>query len=199
MADILIVYASLEGQTRKICCRTANKLQRQGHNVSVLDAHTDGEMPDAIDGAIIAGPIHYEKHDDKLVQFLADHKDRLAAIPTAFVTVSLSAGSKDQKERDAAKAITNDLLDHVGLAPAMKLQAAGAVHDDKLGFFKRMMLHRILRQKGVTPDASGHTEFTDWKSCDAFVNHFVREHVPERRKASLARKPQTVQTETRLA
>ena len=70
-------------------------------------------------------------------------------------------------------------------APSITQYVAGAVRDRQTGFLKRLIIHTIMRLKGVELDPSGTTEFTDWKALDRFVTGFVAEVAATRADARL--------------
>jgi menaquinone-dependent protoporphyrinogen oxidase len=84
------------------------------------------------------------------------------------LSVSLAARSRDARKAAAARTIAEKFLAETGLAGATMHLAAGAVHKRELNWVTRWMMREILAKRGVEPDPSGDTVFTDYVAFDAF-------------------------------
>src|SRR5690606_7321031 len=118
MARILIAYTTHEGQTRKVVETIASEARELGHEVDLVDvAHESPEWSgtlDAYDGFLVAGSIRAAHHDPALVAFVAGHLEQLERKPSAFVSVSLSAGSPEASGQAAAHLVLQDFLHETG-------------------------------------------------------------------------------------
>jgi menaquinone-dependent protoporphyrinogen oxidase len=101
------------------------------------------------------------------------HAPALRRVPSAFLSISLSAASLEPTERAAVDEIAQRFLAEVGWMPEEVLHVAGAVHDRSVNVIERFVLHTILRQHGVEPRTTGDTELTDWAAINAFVRDFL--------------------------
>lgn len=174
MAHFLVVYATTEGQTRKIAERVRARLTAAGHQTTLVDARAAvSQELGTFDAAVLAASLHVGQHQKEIVQFIRNHRARLERVPTAFVSVSLSASSTEAKDLDGAWAAVDEMFEELDWEATRVHLAAGAVHDRQLGFLKRWMIHRILREKGVEMDPSGDMEFTDWLALDLFLDTFL--------------------------
>lgn len=175
MARILVAYASSEGQTERIAHRIAEIAGRHGHQMVLADVREPaaGSVTDDFDAALVAGPIHYGRYDRALKKFLRRHQRRLTSAPSAFVSVSLAAGSEAPEDRAELTRLAEGFFARTGWSPDATHHAAGALRDSRLGFFKRILMHWIMRRQGVALDPSGDTEFTDWAALQAFVEDFL--------------------------
>ena len=183
MRRILIAFASTEGQTEKIAHHLARRFEDRGSSVRLVDCReSDGvAIEGEFDAVLLAGSLHVGTYQRELLDFARSHRDMCAGAPFGFVSVSLSAAGDDAAERTAVAQATDAFMEAAAIRPDRVHHAAGAVHDPELGLVKRLALHAILAAKGVTPDPSGHTEFTDWGALDAFADEFlvlVRERRP---------------------
>ncbi|MGD9829204.1 MAG: flavodoxin domain-containing protein [Hyphomicrobiaceae bacterium] len=174
MLRVLIAFASSEGQTEAVAHRLAGRLEAVGCVVRLreLGSERSETATEAWDAAILAGSIHVGQYQPALERFIAAHAEQLRRLQTAFVSVSLSAASRDPAEQAAIRSIAAKLFEKTGWQPDRTAHVAGAVHDNRLGWLKRLVLHAILRTKGVKPDPSGHTVLTDWQAVDAFARDF---------------------------
>lgn len=172
---LLILYATTEGQTRKIAQFVGDKLTKRGHTVSVADAASPSAPPDpkAFDAAILAGSLHAGAYQAALVHYIQEHKAELQRMPTAFISVSLSAASDDTKDNDGLSQCWERFTTQTGWMPLELHQAAGAFRFTKYDFFKRWTMRLIAYQKGVTAAPDSDLELTDWSALETFADDFA--------------------------
>ncbi len=175
MARVLVVYFSKEGQTEHISHHMARRLEDAGHIVRLINLKTDASEAgaDDYDASILAGSIHRGSYAPEISSFLMRHGPAVRSHVSAFVTVSLSAASHDATEISALNEIANRFLFEAGWQPDFTEHVAGAVHDDQLNAFEKVVLHQIVQQHGEQLDPSGHTEFTDWRKLNTFLDAFA--------------------------
>ncbi|MCW2308248.1 flavodoxin domain-containing protein [Rhodobium gokarnense] len=173
MDRILIAYTTEEGQTAKICGRIAERLAAHAFDPVIHNIRVDKSVPNRLTGAIVAGSVHLGAHSRALAAFVRDNREKLSALPSAFISVSLQSASPDADERDEVRSVAEDFLAETGFKPLFLHTAAGAVHDARIGPLRRVVLHWILRRRGVDLDPSGDTEFTDWTALDRFVDEYA--------------------------
>lgn len=175
MARILVAYATSEGQSEKIAHRIAEIAGRHGHQVVLADVREPGarSVTDDFDAALLAGSIHYGRYGAPLKTFIRRHQGRLASAPSAFVSVSLAAGSDKPEDRAELTRMAEAFYAKTGWSPDATHHAAGALRDSRLGFFSRLLMHWIMKKQGVALDPSGDTEFTDWAALEDFVQGFL--------------------------
>lgn len=189
MVQVLVAFASSEGQTRKISERIASRLRDRGAGVQLVDVGQNGNPAlDPFDAVLLAGSLHVGQHQKELVRFVKSHREGLCGVPTGFVSVSLSAHGTLNEDVAAAHKCVADFFKMAGWEADCTHLAAGAVRDERLGFLKRWALRRILRSKGVEMPASGELEFTDWKALDAFVDQFLKEEIAPQGRRNIAAK-----------
>jgi menaquinone-dependent protoporphyrinogen oxidase len=171
---VLIVYASTEGQTAKIAQRMAERARERGadvevHDVAALPASLD---PGAFGAAIVAGSIHYSRHQRAIARFVREHLRALQEMPSAFVSVSLAAAS-DGGDRVGAQRWVDRLLAQTGWRPTETWLVAGAFRFTRYGLLKRWLLRRIAKRMGQPTDTRRDYELTDWDEVTAFVDGFL--------------------------
>ena len=173
---VIVIYATVEGQTRKIARHVAGTVQSLGHDVTVYDAadleDVDVAMADAL---IAAAPIHIGRFPAPFVQWIADHANALNGRKTAFVSVSLTAASDDKSGLAEIDTIVEKFSAETGWWPVSIHHAAGALKYTEYDFFRRWMLKRIAAKEGGPTDTSRDHEFTDWAALDTFVDGFARQ------------------------
>ncbi len=175
MARYLVVYGTTEGQTRRIAGFLRDRLAAHGDSVSLHDATlVPAELDLAqFDGVVVAGSLHVGRHQTAVEHFVRKQLPGLQRLPSAFVSVSLSAAG-DEEDRAGAQLCVDRFLAATGWQPQLVELAAGAFRYTEYDFFKRWALKLIAKQKGAPTDTSRDWELTDWAALDAFVQRFMR-------------------------
>jgi menaquinone-dependent protoporphyrinogen oxidase len=199
---ILILYGTTEGQTRRICEKIASQLSSLGDTTTLMDASTitdpvlattSGSNPGplkpgpvnnaplapdvtAFDAAILAASVHAGEYQASIQQFARTNAAALNAMPTAFVSVSLSAASDDAAERTAIDECAGRFAKTTGWIPLETLHVAGAFRFTRYDFFKGWAMKLIAWEKKVTFEAGKDLELTNWgtlaESTDDLRAHF---------------------------
>jgi len=184
MEPILVLYATHEGQAKRIAEHMADSVRAHGLLADLVNAAhiPEGFSLDAYSAAIVAASVHGGRHEKEIVRFVKDHVKDLERIPTAFLSVSLSeAGAEDatappeNRARAAADAtgMIDEFLAETGWRPSSIKAVAGALLYTKYNFLLRFVMKRISRQAGGTTDTSKDHEYTDWVALDKLVDEFV--------------------------
>jgi menaquinone-dependent protoporphyrinogen oxidase len=94
MSRIQIVFASTHGQTAAIADALADHLIRRGHVVELADALAGTPPPpEDYDAVVIGSRVHLDRHAPAIADYVRDHRDALAEIPSFFFSVANSASS----------------------------------------------------------------------------------------------------------
>jgi menaquinone-dependent protoporphyrinogen oxidase len=170
--NVLIIYGTTEGQTRKISEWTAMHIRGRGYRAELHDSaapvfNLDLETYDAF---IIAASVHQERHQETVINFVTAHLEALDAKPSAFISVSLSAvleggGMEAQKYVDRLVTMT-------GWKPRMTLLLGGALRFTEYDYFQEQIVKFIV-MKGGAVNTGRDREFTDWKALAGFVDRFL--------------------------
>lgn len=189
MRPILVLYATREGQTRKLAEHVGATLRARGREVDVLDAAHVRE-PFGLGrygAAILAASVHAGAHEGEIVAFVKRHRDALDRLPTAFLSVSLSEVTAEDETADAAArakahADVEQMLERfyaqTAWHPKRAKPVAGALLYTQYGFLKRLVMKRIAGSAGGPTDTSRDYEFTDWDALDRFVEELLAENEP---------------------
>lgn len=170
--NILILYGTTEGQTRKICEFIAVRLRFGGDEVTLVDAAAPGERVDLGDyqGAIVAASIHVGQYQSAVVDFVRANHARLNQMPSAFVSVSLSAMDSDSEERLSLATIAENFRGYTGWTSAEIHHVAGAFRVSEYDFFKRMAMRLLAWEKKLKLESGKDLELTDWKALGATID-----------------------------
>jgi menaquinone-dependent protoporphyrinogen oxidase len=172
--NILVLYSSTEGQTKKVAERVASHMQSAGHRAMLYNMGSDEKGPSipAFDAVICAASVHQGYHQESAISFVAAQRDQLRSKPSAFISVSLSAALEGGQAE--AQGYVDRFFETTGWKPSMALLLAGAVRLSDYDYFERQVMKYIVMQKGVAHDLDVDYECTDWSALESFVGSFLR-------------------------
>lgn len=159
---LLIAYGTTEGQTRSICEYLRDEAKKAGHEVSLSDTTGPHLQPRGFDAAIIAASVHYGRYQTSIEHFVQEHREKLNSIPTAFLSVSLTAASDEPESWNELEEITDNFLNQAGWQPDIVEQVAGALRYSKYNFFKKFIMRLMATKSGGGTDTTEDYEYTDW-------------------------------------
>ena len=170
---VLISFASTEGQTRKIAERIAVHARELGHEASIYDTATLLNVPsiDAFDAVIVAASVHEKRHQDSTTNFTIAHRDQLHLMPSAFISVSLSAATEDG-QAEARGYVDRFITNTRWLHPKI-LMLGGALRLSETDYFQQQVLKDVLMKRGDTLAVDIDYEFTDWEALEIFIKDFL--------------------------
>ena len=168
MANILIVYSTVDGHTMSICQRLQLLIERQAHRVKL--ASVDDE-PDAdlqlFDKIVIGASIRYGKHRQQVYDFIERNRKVLESKPSAFFSVNVVA-RKPEKSRPETNPYMKQFQKKASWRPKELAVFAGKIDYRKYSFWDRQIIRLIMWiTKGPT-DPKTAVEFTNWKDVEAF-------------------------------
>jgi menaquinone-dependent protoporphyrinogen oxidase len=188
--SIRIVYGTGEGQTARVADRIAETLRAAGHDAAALnaDALPAGFGPAEHDALLVGASVHGGTHQRAVREFVETHRETIAARPSAFFQVCLTAAIEDERA-DEAETYVDEFLATTDWQPDLVGNFAGALRYSEFGFLKKQVLKRVVREFTGDTDTSRDYEYTDWAAVDAFARavaalvegrHPVSESSPER-------------------
>jgi menaquinone-dependent protoporphyrinogen oxidase len=177
MANVLIVYATTEGQTAKVAQHIADVARKQAHGVEVRTAEValgeEGVPLGTFDVIFAGGSVHEGRHQRSLRQFLKGNASELASKVTGLFSLSMAAASDDPEERKAAIGYIEDLIAHTGVTPTVRAAVPGALRYTQYSWLKRFVMKRISASRGGETDTSRDFEYTDWDAVTAFTEEVL--------------------------
>lgn len=173
----LLIYASIEGQTRKIAAHIEKLLKANHHSSDAINATDDIEFPDLVDvdGVIVCAPVHVSSFPKAINRVLEEKHSKLMAFPGAFVSVSMAVASGEQSDAAEIDKIVHELSEDTNWWPVVTHNAAGALKYLAYDFFKKWMMRRIAEKSGGPTDTSQDYEYTDWDELDKFILQFAQD------------------------
>lgn len=186
MHSICILYATREGQTRRIAEHVAAELRGRGFAVTVTNVrdYTARSNLNACTAAILAASVHAGRHEPEMLQFVKEHRGELECLPTVFLSVTLSEAGVERsdttpEEHSQFVADVQKVLDRffaeTGWHPEHVKPVAGALLYTHYNFLIRFVMKHIAKQAGGSTDTSRDHEYTDWVALDRFVAALVEE------------------------
>lgn len=171
---LLIVYATTEGQTEKVCSFFKEKGEAEGHEVKLVNAADNPSEPEGFDRVIVAASMHNRSFQNEVSTYVEAHHESLNAIPSAFVTVSLAATEKASKWfGEGFKKSVAEVLQNWKWQPAMVLHLAGALKYLEYDWLRKFALRLAARSMGLPTNTKKDHEFTDWQEAEQFLHQFL--------------------------
>ena len=171
---VMIAYASIEGQTRKISRFLEDTLKKAGHDVQAVEVSDEGPALsfNGVDHVILAASVHERRHPKAFEVLLAGQGDKLADKKTLLISVSLKAAFEDGQEE--AQDYLDEMKLRTGFEPDREILVAGAVRSGSYDYFQTQVVrHVLLRGQSYDP-ADGEREFTDYGKLAASVDEFLK-------------------------
>ncbi len=183
---ILLVYGTSHGQTAKIADRIRSVLAQQGHQVTMFhgDNVPTGLSLGAFDGVVVGASVIVTGHQRCVSRFVRTYRAALNAMPTAFFSVSASAGSRRPEGRADARRILDRYLAKLRWTPRLTATIAGAVLYTRYNPLLRWYMKRASGLNGGSTDTSRDHEYTDWRQVERFANDFAAILASARAKAA---------------
>lgn len=168
MANILIIYSTTDGQTRKICLRLQQVIEQHKHQVTVVPIQDEPTIDLAsFDKIVIGANIRYGKHSPQIVDFIEKNRLFLKSKPNAFFSVNVVA-RKPEKSRPEDNPYLQKFLKRISWSPRELAVFAGKIDYPSYRFFDRLMIRLIMWMTKGPTDPKAVVEFTDWKQVEDF-------------------------------
>lgn len=175
MLRFLVCYGTGEGQTAKVADRIVSTLEARGHEATSLDLGENSlSSPiEEFDAVLVGASIHVGKHQSVVQEFVSEHHDVVAGLPTGFFQVSLSSATDDEQRRAEAARYVDEFVEATDWTPDRIGQFGGALRYSEYGFLKRLLMKRIAKDATGDTDTSRDYEYTDWAEVEGFTQDFA--------------------------
>jgi menaquinone-dependent protoporphyrinogen oxidase len=176
MANILVLYCSRWGHTKKVAERIASTFWEEGHTARLVDAESSLPFPEvaAFDAACMGAPLYSGQFPAALADFVARNHDWLATVPTLFFSVGLLVAGRDRKGNGGVE--TQLCIDRFFTAynfwPSRIELVAGALPYSKYSRLMRHIMRWIEWRTGGETNIARDYEYTDWFKVDHFTQDF---------------------------
>ncbi len=174
MARVLIVYASTDGHTRKICERLRELIGRHANLVTLVSIEDAGAADlSMFDKIVIGASIRYGRHNPLVLEFVQANAPALDAKPNAFFSVNIVA-RKPHKNQPDSNPYLQKFLAQTRWRPKHLGVFAGKLDYPRYGFLDRLMIRLIMWLTNGPTDPRTVVEFTDWQRVEAFAVRVAR-------------------------
>jgi menaquinone-dependent protoporphyrinogen oxidase len=175
MKDFLIVYASKDGQTKKIAEYIAAEIRGSKKSADIFNAES---IPQDVSPAnykvcVVGGSVHLHHFSKDLSAWVKLHAGYLNQIPGFFFSVCLGAAQDDKKVQQDEKSIVETFLTETGWKPKAWTIFAGALSYSKYNWMIKIIMQYIARRVSGDTDTSKDYEYTNWNLVRSFVKNKV--------------------------
>lgn len=171
--EILIIFETIEGQTRKISDYVEQRIRSAGHNVRVFDTQDRlGSLSfEGIEKVVLAAPVHERRHPKGFEVFISTSRDKLKARQTLLISVSLKAAFPEGLEE--AQDYLTEMEMRTAFQPDKEILAAGAVRSSSYGYFESQVVQNVVLADRDVSLVDGVREFTDWQALGTEIDAFL--------------------------
>lgn len=166
-AEIAIIYATVDGQTRKISGFLKQELERNGVPADLFSIEEFSGPISRYGKLIIGSSIRYGVHNKKIIDFVKKHGKELSLMKTAFFSVNLVARKPEKCTADTNPYVKK-FFKTVDWKPALVAVFAGKLNYKIYSFTDKMMIRLIMWITGGPTNSDADIEYTDWEKVKEF-------------------------------
>jgi len=168
---IPVLYASRDGQSRRIADRIAERLAAQEIPAVALDLAAASPAPADLAGAspvVVVAAVRYGRHLPAARRFLAGYRKLSSPPALALASVNLTA-RKPGKTTAESNPYLRKLIAQSGTKPALAIAIAGRLDYRRYRALDRLIIRGIMWLTGGPTDPGTCIEYTSWTAVDAFA------------------------------
>jgi menaquinone-dependent protoporphyrinogen oxidase len=171
---VLIVFETVEGQTRKIAEFLERQIRFAGHEVQLFNTEDRlGYLSfDGIDKVVLAAPVHERRHPKSFEVFVSASLAELKARQTLLISVSLKAAFPEGMEE--AQDYLSEMEMRTRFEPNREVLAAGAVRTSSYGYYESQIVQNVALGGRDIALINGVKEFTDWNALGVEIGAFLQ-------------------------
>lgn len=176
MTKALFLYATREGQTRRICECMAEEF-RSGCEEIWVRAMSDPDIREVLaqsDCLVMGASIHYGHFPKEFYRFISENRQLIELRPNAFFGVNLTA-RKPGKDTPQGSVYMRKFLKKSPWQPQNLAVFAGALRYSRYTWYDRAMIRFIMWITGGPTDPSKDVEFTDWTRVASVAREWLKE------------------------
>lgn len=172
---VLIVFETVEGQTRKISEFLERRISAAGHKVRLFNTHDRAASVSFvdIDKVVLAAPVHERRHPKSFEVFLSASREELKANQKLLLSVSLKAAFPEGTEE--AQDYLTEMKMRTGFEPDKEMLVAGAVRSSSYGYYESQIIKNVVLADRDVELVDGAREFTDWDALGIEIDAFLRD------------------------
>ena len=162
-----ILYATVDGQTLKICNKLKDELEKANNSVELYSIENFNKEISDFDKFIIGSSIRYGVHHKKIIEFINTNKVKLDTIKNVFFSVNLVA-RKSEKNTPTTNPYVIKFFKTINWKPSIIEVFAGKLDYKKYPFFDRIMIRFIMWMTKGPTNTNAKIEYTNWDKVKAF-------------------------------
>ena len=162
-----ILYATVDGQTLKICNALKEVLTEKGNEVILFSIEDFDEKVPNFDKFVIGSSIRYGKHNSKIIEFINKNKTVLDNTKNAFFSVNLVA-RKPERALPETNPYFIKFLNEIDWIPNKSAVFAGKLDYQKYSITDRLMIQLIMWMTKGPTNSKTKIEYTDWDKVNEF-------------------------------
>ena len=169
--EILLLYATHDGHTRRIAYALAGQLIAQGKTVTVMDLGRETPAAQDVgesDTIAIVAPIRFGYHLPSVEKFISTNKDILLGKKLAMVSINLTA-RKQGKNTPQTNGYMRKWLKRHKIQPALAAVFAGYLNYSLYSWWEKQAIRLIMKMTGGPTDFKAVVDYTDWSMVEAFA------------------------------
>ena len=162
--NVLIIFETIEGQTRKIVEFVEQQLRSAGQSVKFFNTNDRlGSVSfEGVDKVVLAAPVHERRHPKSFEIFVSTSLAELQACQTLLISVSLKAAFPEGLEE--AQAYLTEMEKRTGFVANRRILTAGAVRANGYDYYESQIVQSVALEGHNVELINGVREFTDWNS-----------------------------------
>ncbi len=174
MANVLFLYATREGQTRRICESMAEVMLQQGKEPTLLslDDERAAEALAQCEQVVLGASVHYGRLPQAMYAFIEKNREALDARPNTFFCVNLTA-RKPGKDTPEGSAYMRRFLKTTTWRPQKRAVFPGALLYTRYTWYDRAVIRFIMWITGGPTNPFVDVEFTDWEKVRRFARSLL--------------------------
>lgn len=168
----IIIYSSVDDQTKKICYYIKDILILNNHLADVVSVNDLTQEITAFDKILIASSIRYGKHNEQIEKLIKENTELLNSKKTAFISVNLVARKAEKSQPDTNPYVIK-FFNSIEWKPTLAAVFPGKLDYKLYSFRDRLLIKLImLLTKGPT-NSKTVIEYTNWTEVDEFAKKFA--------------------------
>ena len=158
----LVIFETVEGQTRKIAESVEQQIRAAGHGVRLFNvADRSASLSfEGIDKVVLTAPVHERRHPKDFEILVSASLEELKARQTLLISVSLKVAFPEGLEE--AQDYLTEMKMRTGINPDKEALVAGAVRTNSYGYFEGLVVQNVVLAGRNVDLVDGVREFTDW-------------------------------------
>jgi menaquinone-dependent protoporphyrinogen oxidase len=176
--DMELLYATRDGQSRRIAERIADRLADRGIPVVPHDLAAASLSPSSLTAAglvVVVAAVRYGRPLPEAEQFLASFRTLRDPPQLVLLSVNLTA-RKPGKDTVEGNAYLRKSVARHRLAPVLALAIAGRLDYSRYGWLDRQVIRFIMMLTGGPTDPATCIEYTSWNVVDDVADRIAALH-----------------------